>query len=69
MTEEVIRYGAGGAPYRGRIGKHSTEADLTPPTSDESAEEEVKVELKVEEDDTPLTDEVVIKKAKGGKKK
>ena len=49
MTEEVIRYGAGGAPYRGRIGKHSTEADLTPPTSDESAEEEVKVELKVEE--------------------
>ena len=43
MTEEVIRYGAGGAPYRGRIGKHSTEADLTPPTSDESAEEEVKV--------------------------
>ena len=30
MAEEVIRYGAGGKPYRGQVGPHSTDAEPTP---------------------------------------
>ena len=64
MTEEVIRYGAGGAAYKGAVGKHSTDVEPTPQPEPEPVAE-VKVEVK--EDDTPLTDEQVEKKAKGGK--
>jgi len=65
MTEEVIRYGAGGAAYKGAVGKHSTDVEPTPVALEIEPEVEVKVEVK--EDDTPLTDEQVEKKAKGGK--
>tara|TARA_B100001750_G_scaffold245452_1_gene265117 strand:+ start:254 stop:460 length:207 start_codon:yes stop_codon:yes gene_type:complete len=64
--EEVIRYGAGGRPYRGNVGPHSIEAE--PLVVVEEEPEEVKVEIRVEEDDTPLTDDEVVTKAKGGKK-
>lgn len=66
MSEEVIRYGAGGAPYQGNVGPHSTEAPLVPAPTPEPV---VKVAVKVEEDDTPLTDAQVAKKATGGKVK
>jgi hypothetical protein len=66
MAEEVIRYGAGGAPYQGKVGQHSTEA---PPVPETTPEPVVKVTVKIEEDDTPLTDAQVVKKATGGKVK
>ena len=66
MSEEVIRYGAGGAPYTVRVGPHSTEAPLVPESTPEPV---VKVAIKVEEDDTPLTDAQFVKKATGGKVK
>jgi|TARA_R110000824_G_scaffold180507_4_gene360963 hypothetical protein len=66
MSEEVIRYGAGGAPYKGNVGPHSTEGPLDPEPTPEPV---VKVAIKVEEDDTPLTDAQVVKKATGGKVK
>ena len=66
MVKEVIRYGAGGAPYQGNVGPHSTEAPVPIP---EKTPEPVKVEVKIEEDDTPLTDAQVVKKATGGKVK
>ena len=59
MAEEVIRYGAGGVPYKGNVGPHSSEAEQTPP------QEEPKVEVAFEEDDTPVTDDEVAEK-KGG---
>ena len=31
MAEEVIRYGAGGVPYKGNVGPHSSVAEQTPP--------------------------------------
>ena len=55
MAEEVIRYGAGGVPYRGQVGPHSDEAEVTPPKPE--AEEEKKHDMAFEEDDTPVTDE------------
>ena len=61
MSEEVIRYGAGGIPYKGSVGPKSTEAS----TEDSTKKEDVKIEMKFEEDDTPLSDEQVIKKTKG----
>ena len=64
MSEEVIRYGAGGKPYVGEVGPKSTEA----PASVEEVEveaEEPKVEVTFEEDDTPLSDEEVVAKVKG----
>jgi len=59
---EVIRYGAGGVPYKGSQGPASTE--VVAETEDETPEEP-KLELKFEEDDTPLTDEQVAAKTQG----
>ena len=65
MSEEVIRYGAGGKPYVGLVGEKSTE----PPAPVEEAEvEEPKVEVSFEEDDTPLSDEEVVAKVTGNAK-
>jgi len=58
---EVIRYGAGGVPYKGTVGPASTEEVVTPPVE----EEKPKVEMSFIEDDTPLTDEQVAKKTEG----
>ena len=64
MSEEPMRYGAGGVPY---VGSQTTKAP-------ESKTEEVPAELEIEEpavtvtvieDDRPLTDEQVIKKVTG----
>ena len=41
--EEVIRYGAGGKPYKGVIGPQSTDVEPTP--DDEPEVEEPQVEL------------------------
>ena len=60
---EVIRYGAGGVPYKGTVGPASTEEVVAP--VEEETPEEVKLDLKFEEDDTPLTDEQVAAKTKG----
>ena len=65
MSEEVIRYGAGGKPYIGEVGPKSTEA--APPLEEVEAEEP-KVEVTFEEDDTPLSDEDVVAKVKGNGK-
>ena len=62
MSEEVIRYGAGGKPYVGEVGPKSTEA---PASVEEVEVEEPKVEVTFEEDDTPLSDEEVVAKVKG----
>ena len=59
---EVIRYGAGGVPYKGSQGPASTE--VAAEIEDETPEEP-KLELKFEEDDTPLTDEQVAAKTQG----
>ena len=64
MAEEIIRYGAGGAPYRGQVGPHSVEAEIIPPQPE--AEEEKKLDMNFEEDDTPVTDEELAQKT-GGK--
>jgi len=64
--KEVIRYGAGGVPYRGNEGEHSTEAAPAPV---EETEEEVQMSVTCEEDDTPLTEEEVVEKATKGTKK
>ena len=66
MAEEVIRYGAGGMPYKGNVGPHSTPD--APVVEEAPAEPEVKVEVEVVEDDTPLTDEEVVVKATGNAK-
>ena len=66
MSEEVIRYGAGGAPYKGQVGEHSVDVEPTPQPEPEPA---VEVKVEVKEDDTPLTDEQVAKKTKGGNAK
>ena len=66
MTEEVIRYGAGGAAYKGAVGAHSTDVE---PTPELVLEPVVEVKVEVQEDDTPLTDEQVAKKTKGGNAK
>ncbi len=63
MSEEVIRYGAGGAAYKGNVGPHSVDVE---PTPEEEKEPEVKVSVEVQEDDSPLTDADVAKKVKGG---
>ena len=64
MADEVIRYGAGGVPYKGNVGPQSTEAEDTPPSPE--AEEEEKVDLNFQEDDTPVTDgELADKTGKG----
>jgi len=66
MAEEVIRYGAGGQPYVGQVGEKSTEAPA--PVAEEVEAEEPKVEMKFEEDDSPLSDEDVVAKVKGNGK-
>ena len=63
--EEVIRYGAGGKPYKGTIGPHSTDVEATP--EEEPEVEEPQVSMDFVEDDTPVTDEEVKEKTKGGK--
>ena len=61
---DQIRYGAGGVPY---VGPGGTSAPASAPVVEETpAEPEVSVA--VIEDDTPLTDEQVVKKAKGNGK-
>ena len=63
MADE-IRYGAGGVPY---VGVGGTPAPAPEPVVEETpAEPEVSVA--VIEDDTPLTDEQVVNKAKGNGK-
>ena len=62
---EVIRYGAGGRPYRGKVGSHSTDVEATPV---EPEVETAQMEMNFIEDDTPLTDEQVVTKTKKGKK-
>ena len=64
MADEVIRYGAGGVPYKGKVGPQSTEAAATPPPPE--AEEEKKVDLNFQEGDTPVTDGELVQKT-GGK--
>ena len=65
MSEEVIRYGAGGMPYVGQVGEKSTEA---PAPVEEAEAEEPKVEISFEEDDSPLSDAEVVAKATGKEK-
>lgn len=65
MTEEVIRYGAGGKPYRGKVGPHSTDVEPTPAV--EEVVEEPKVVMDFVEDDSPVTDEELTTKISGGK--
>ena len=60
---DQIRYGAGGLPY---VGPGGTPAPA--PEVEEETSEEPEVTVAVIEDDTPLTDEEVIKKAKGNGK-
>ena len=67
MSEEVIRYGAGGKPYVGDVGPKSTEAPA-PVVEEEVAAEEPTVEVTFQEDDTPLSDEEVVAKVKGNGK-
>jgi len=63
MADE-IRYGAGGVPY---VGAGGTPAPAPEPVVEETP---VKPEVTVAviEDDTPLTDEQVVNKAKGNGK-
>ena len=63
MADE-IKYGAGGVPY---IGPGGTPAPAPAPVVEETPEEPV-VTVEVIEDDTPLDDEAVQKKAKGNGK-
>ena len=65
MAEEVIRYGGGGLPYKGNSGPQGTQEA---PTPEPEIELEPEVSVEVIEDDTPLSDEQVIKKAKGNAK-
>ena len=65
MAEEVIRYGAGGLPYKGNSGPQGTQEA---PTPEPEIELEPEVIVEVIEDDTPLSDEQVVKKAKGTEK-
>ena len=58
---DQIRYGAGGLPY---VGPGGTPASAPAPVVEETPEEPV-VTVEVIEDDTPLDDEAVQKKAKG----
>ena len=66
MAEEVIRYGAGGMPYKGAQGPQSTVE--APVDLELEAPAEPKVTVEVIEDDTPLTDEQVVEKVSGTKK-
>ena len=63
MADELIRYGAGGVPY---VGPGGTPAPVPEPVVEETPKEP-EVTVDVIEDDTPLTDEEVAKKAKGSR--
>ena len=65
MADE-IKYGAGGVPY---VGPGGTPAPAPAPAPVvEETPEEPEVTVAVIEDDTPLTDEQVVDKAKGNGK-
>ena len=66
MADE-IKYGAGGVPY---VGPGGTPAPAPEPVVEKTPEEpeEPEVSVAVIEDDTPLTDEQVVNKAKGNGK-
>ena len=66
MSEEVIRYGAGGKPYKGAVGPASTDVEPTP--EEETPVEEPQVSMDFVEDDTPVTDDEVKEKTKKGGK-
>ena len=57
---ESIRYGSGGAPYVGPGG-----TAVPAPVEEEEKPAEPVITVAVIEDDTPLTDEEVVKKAQG----
>ena len=61
---DQIRYGARGLPY---VGPGGTPAPAPEPVV-EKTPEEPEVSVAVIEDDTPLTDEQVVNKAKGNGK-
>ena len=61
MADTPIRYGAGGMPY---VGPGGTPAPV-PEAVEEKTPAEPKITVEVIEDDTPLTDEQVVEKAKG----
>ena len=65
MAEEVIRYGGGGLPYKGNVGPQGTQEA---PVPEPEIELEPEVTVEVIEDDTPLSDEQVVEKAKGTSK-
>ena len=62
MADTPVIYGAGGAIYVGPGGK-APEPEVV-----EETPEEPKVTVEVIEDDTPLTEEQVVEKAKGNGK-
>ena len=62
---DQIRYGAGGVPY---VGPGGTPAPAPAPEVVEEIPEEPEVTVAVIEDDTPLTDEEVVERAKGNGK-
>ena len=64
MVDELIRYGAGGVPY---VGPGGIPAPVPEPVVEETPKEP-EVTVDVIEDDTPLNDEAVQKKAKGNGK-
>ena len=63
MADEPIRYGAGGAIYVGPGGTPAPEPEVV-----EEKTPETKVTVEVIEDDTPLTEDEVVEKAKGNGK-
>ena len=64
MADTPVIYGAGGAIYVGPGGTPAPKPEVV----EEKTPEEPKVTVEVIEDDTPLSDEQVIKKAKGNTK-
>jgi len=64
MADTPIIYGAGGAIYVGPGGTPAPEPEVVV----EETPEEPKVTVEIIEDDTPLTEDEVIEKAKGNGK-
>ena len=64
MADAPIIYGAGGAIYVGPGGTPAPEPEVVV----EETPEEPKVTVEIIEDDTPLTEDEVIEKAKGNGK-